>query len=900
MAESGAIARPTAWVGALVLTAAGLWCTRGLLDIVGGPSGAIRVAMLPPWWLLVAAVVVLGAIGWAAAHADRDVDAVLPLCALGLLAVPYLPWLPDRMPVLRSAAGPARDLLWIVVFWLVGCRGVGRLRFRVSVARASLLIFLASAIIFGIVGWRLTHTPLFPGGDEPHYLVITQSLLEDGDLKIENNHQREDYRPYYGRPLKPDYLTRGVDGQIYSVHPVGLPVLAVPAFAAGGYRGVVALLVLMAALAALLLWQWMREITGSMSAATFAWAAAALTAPYLFNTFTVYPEIPGALAVMAAIAWRPESTSGRVMLLRGAAIGALPWLSTKYAPMAAAVTLVVLLRARWDVRAMAAVLAPIGAAFAGWFAFFYWIWGTVSPSAPYGTQEPMTLGFLARGAPGLLFDQEYGVMASAPVLAIAFVGLAQMLRSGGAAARRAMELVVIFCPLLFTVGAFHIWWGGSASPGRPVASGVLLLGPPIASFFASTKERPSARAACQVLLAASLAIACALVVAQDGALLHNDRDGSATFLDWVSPTWPLWPALPSFIAGSFAGAIGRTLAWLALGTAAARLAHRLRPLDFGAAALALLLLGSAGALILSSVVGTLASTATPAPEARARVPLLDGFDPGRRPTTILYDPLSRITPADALSRLTLIARPGLRKEPQPIELLWNARFALPAGEYRVRLVRAGAASASSTTVALQVGRVGLPLERWDVTGAQWEHRFVLPIDAQLVGFRAPADVSRGDGELQIAPVRVVDERKRIARPPVISTARYGASTAFFHDDLVSAEATGFWTLGRARAQMTFATLATGADSPATIDVVVGCGPRGNSVTLKAPGWEQRLVFEPGATRPVSIPTVALPELGVRLAPLEISAQEGFVPAEIDRASTDRRFLGCRIDMGQAP
>ena len=99
------------------------------------------------------------------------------------------------------------------------------------------------------------------------------------------------------------------------------------------------MLVLMAALAALLLWQWMREITGSTSAATFAWAAAALTAPYLFNTFTVYPEIPGALAVMVAMAWRPESTSVGVMLLRGVAIGALPWLSTKYAPMAAAVTL---------------------------------------------------------------------------------------------------------------------------------------------------------------------------------------------------------------------------------------------------------------------------------------------------------------------------------------------------------------------------------------------------------------------------------------------------------------------------------------------------------------------------------------------------------------------------------
>lgn len=135
-----------------------------------------------------------------------------------------------------------------------------------------LAVFLTTAIICGTLAWRLSGTPLFPGGDEPHYLVITQSLLHDGDLKIEDN---------------------------YSIRPVGLPILALPAFAAAGYRGVVAMLVAMAALAAALLWRWIRETTGSADAATFAWAAVALTTPYLFNLFTVYPEIPGALAVMA-------------------------------------------------------------------------------------------------------------------------------------------------------------------------------------------------------------------------------------------------------------------------------------------------------------------------------------------------------------------------------------------------------------------------------------------------------------------------------------------------------------------------------------------------------------------------------------------------------------------------
>ena len=44
-----------------------------------------------------------------------------------------------------------------------------------------------------------------PGGDEPHYLIITQSLLSDGDLRIENNHDRGDYFAYVTQELPPDF-----------------------------------------------------------------------------------------------------------------------------------------------------------------------------------------------------------------------------------------------------------------------------------------------------------------------------------------------------------------------------------------------------------------------------------------------------------------------------------------------------------------------------------------------------------------------------------------------------------------------------------------------------------------------------------------------------------------------
>ena len=160
--------------------------------------------------------------------------------------------------------------------------------------RPALAAGVITVLLGGFSAWQVA--PSVPAGDEPHYLVITQSLLKDGDLRIENNHRQRDYRAYLEGDIPPDFRVRGRNREIYSIHAPGVSVLVAPAFAAAGYDGVVVFLLILSGITGALAWHLAFLLTGRMDAAWFGWASVAFSATFLFHTFTVYPDGPGALA----------------------------------------------------------------------------------------------------------------------------------------------------------------------------------------------------------------------------------------------------------------------------------------------------------------------------------------------------------------------------------------------------------------------------------------------------------------------------------------------------------------------------------------------------------------------------------------------------------------------------
>jgi hypothetical protein len=763
-------------------------------------------------------------------------------------------------------------------------------------------VFVATAAIVGGAAGRLAGHGGHPGDDEAHYLVIAQSVLEDGDLQIENNHARRDYAAYLAGDLRPDYLTRGRDGAIYSMHAIGLPLLVAPAFALAGYHGVVWLLVVVAASGATLLWSVARRVGGSASGATTAWLAVAGSMPFVLLGFSVFPEITAGSCALAALCWpgRDEGDPVRTWLLRGLAVAALPWLGTKYAPMSVVIVAALALRARntGSGARLAAAAGPWVASVACWLAFFGWIWGTPSPAAPYGAGARLSIANLVVGGPALFLDQHYGVFVYAPALMLALPGLWCLWRDGGSARRLGIEIALAIGVLAATAGSFQTWWGGSIAPGRQVGAALLLAGVPIARWHTHVAAQPLRRALVQVLVLVGLAASLSMVVGRDGWVAASGRDGAPAMVEWLGPGRELARGLPSAIGmrdrpATFYGVVA---VWLAVVGGAAWLARRWRTPSAGHAGAAAGVVAFGAAVAGATIAPLLFGDQVPppaSPAARVEAMLLRDFDARRRPLAVVFDPWRRVAASELPPMFRFDGAPGLWRPRQPLRVLLNTRLSLPAGAYEVRLTPSSPATALRGVVGLQVGRAGPPMQGWVIDqppGSAWSASFTLGVDAGFVGLRAAPEFEPLVAALEVVPRHVRDRSERPDLAQVVSAMRYGPVDAYFHSTDAYPERTGFWVRGRTNLRATFVQ-APPADADPAVTLRVHSGAASTRVTFSTPGWQTGVELVPGEPREVRIP--ARP--GTRLVPVTISPASGFVPAE-HGGGDDRRLLGCWVEV----
>lgn len=341
--------------------------------------------------------------------------------------------------------------------------------------RMGILIFLLTLIVYVTI---MALVPRYKGmpttqGDEPHYLLIAESIIHDGDVFLENNYEAKQYAPYFQDDISLWHVAWGSGHKYVSTHPIALSLLVLPAFWAFGYWGAALTMVLLMSLAAMLSFLVTdrfvkRGIAAGVTLFLF------FTYPLVFYSRLIYPETVAVFLVALGLwsAWRMKESAkpfyaGVLGLCAGGVILFHPkfiaitigfffllfiarpskdwrYLAWWFAPAAGCLILLVgLTSIGFGTKIVTGLTASGGSKFQGGY------WGTNS----------------VWGIPGLFIDRAWGLLMFAPFYGLFLAGLVCQ------KTELEWERWWIFFPIVIglhtlVLGVFQSWNGGAAPVQR--------------------------------------------------------------------------------------------------------------------------------------------------------------------------------------------------------------------------------------------------------------------------------------------------------------------------------------------------------------------------------------------------------------------------------------------------
>jgi hypothetical protein len=477
------------------------------------------------------------------------------------------------------------------------------------------------------------------------------------------------------------------------------------------------------------------------------------------------------------------------------------------------------------------------------------------------------LSYIPGGLVALLFDQQFGLLAAAPVLAAALVVVPWRGGSNGAAEpvrvnRLVWSLVSAAFAYFAAVGVYWMWWGGvPATPARFSAAALPLLAIPLAVAWARAGMlRPFLRA----LLGISVALSALLLATDRGSLLWNYRQTMrAAWLDWSGVVANVPRGLPSFFWGLDPGHVRSEIGFgihaaltvaviVAIGLLAAFVVRRVRADAATAASWWVAIAAMAAVQCGWSLNGS-----QPLNASSSQLRVLDGFAGGRRAI--------EIRPWAAWTSLRGAPQLHVRVTPETgtgSEVVW-AFEDVPAGQYRLEALP-------------QAGRATVRIGKFDVASvplASGTREFGLP-----AGARALSITGEGVDRLELVPVAL----SSLTNARAVALAGYGDWRVYFFDGNVFVESDGFWVRGGE----TTSFVVSGSGTTATLELANGA--MSNAVSFDAGGHPQTLTLQPSESRVITAPLDAGGSVRVTIA-----SPAGFRPSDIG-AGADRRYLGVRV------
>jgi hypothetical protein len=393
---------------------------------------------------------------------------------------------------------------------------------------------IVAALFYAVAIPLMLRTPI--DGDEPYYLLETESLVHDRDLDLSNQYRdlshsvtgRTDLAPELGDPV-------GKHGEQYSRHEPFLALLMIPGYLIGKLAGAIATIALFGALLARSTVRLFEDegIDDATTRAIFPFIV--LGPPIVFYAARIWPEVPAAFCFVEAVRGVRQRKATRWM----PALLGLVLLKLRFVLVA----IVLLLRAfrnkRHAVVAAAIVAIPIAiVAFTG----SVHRWNELVPGSPAA---------MLRGLFGLLLDGAAGILFQAPMYLLGVIALTRW-RTMPAAFRLGIASSTLY--LIYLVPRLE-WHGGWSPPLRYI----VFLMPILALGAASLWQRVAAGT---IVAAAAWTIALiAHGMAYPWRLFHIQNGenvaGETLSMIWHSDFSRLFP---SFIRLNFAAIVASIIA----------------------------------------------------------------------------------------------------------------------------------------------------------------------------------------------------------------------------------------------------------------------------------------------------------------------------------------------------
>lgn len=308
-------------------------------------------------------------------------------------------------------------------------------------------------------------------GDEPHYLIIADTLWNFGGLDVTESYTREFatnslFSPGLALPGSPVTVPQAhvVTNSLgtFSFHaPLVGWLLAIPYGLFGVLGAKIAMMVLVSP-TVIVLWKFGQRLLPRMGEPAQFVSIAALVAAYplMLAPSQIYPDLLGGGIILLGLYWvisRDVSRSTFTVVSYSALIASLPWLGVKYLPIAGILFVFVIL----GERNRRAVVIPFVFVILAFVVFQFVIFGTTSgalQSDSFSVNGDLVIRFL-----GLILDQNQGFLFYQPLLWLGLAFTVPMIRQNP---RFGLLWVMVFLGLIIPVAGHPVWYGGGSFHGR--------------------------------------------------------------------------------------------------------------------------------------------------------------------------------------------------------------------------------------------------------------------------------------------------------------------------------------------------------------------------------------------------------------------------------------------------